>query len=106
TPGNSCPGDLSWNPAKVDRAPKATLMPGQPGRRRTNGQTVDSAISIWARSLDARVPTEPPDRYRSTPRRDEPDPAPERRGCARDQGRPLITLYEAEGTPALRCDVR
>ena len=40
---------------------------------------MDSAISSRARPLSERVPTERPDRYRYTPRRDEPDPAPERR---------------------------
>src|SRR5215469_7317825 len=54
-------------------------MPELPAKRGTNGLSVDSVTSVGARSLDARVHTEPPDRYRFTPRRDEPDPAPERR---------------------------
>jgi len=44
---------------------------------------MDSVISIFGPLPRCAGPTEPPDRYRFTPRRHEPDPAPERRVGAR-----------------------
>jgi hypothetical protein len=71
---------------------------------------VDSVISIWARSITARVPTEPPDRYRYTPRRDEPDPAPERRAGAHSPWPFLVAqrhaIYRRNWPACLRAEAR